>query len=51
MRKGDVYETVEHYSRQNRLGYVHLRNVRDKVPHYKETFILDMVGAANGPRT
>lgn len=21
------------------LGYVHLRNVRDKVPHYKETFI------------
>jgi sensor histidine kinase YesM len=24
-----------------RLGYVHLRNVRDKVPHYKETFIDD----------
>ena len=29
------------YSRQHRLGYVHLRNVRDKVPHYKETFIDD----------
>lgn len=41
MTEGDIYETVDHYSRQNRLGYVHLRNVRDKVPHYKETFIDD----------
>jgi len=41
MTEGDIYETVDQYSRQQRLGYVHLRNVRDKVPHYKETFIDD----------
>jgi mannonate dehydratase len=41
MTEGDVYEAVETYARQNRIGYVHLRNVRDKVPHYKETFIDD----------
>lgn len=41
MTEGDIYDVVDHYSRQNRLGYVHLRNVRDKVPHYKETFIDD----------
>jgi len=41
MKDGDVYEAVETYSRQQKLGYVHLRNVRDKVPHYKETFIDD----------
>jgi mannonate dehydratase len=41
MTEGDIYEVVDQYSRQHRLGYVHLRNVRDKVPHYKETFIDD----------
>ena len=41
MTEGDIYETVDHYSRQNRLGYVHLRNVREKVPFYQETFIDD----------
>jgi len=41
MTEGDVYDVVDQYSRQNRLGYVHLRNVRDKVPFYKETFIDD----------
>jgi len=41
MTEGDIYEATDSYSRQNRLGYVHLRNVRDKVPHYKETFIDD----------
>ena len=41
MTEGDIYDVVDQYSRQNRLGYVHLRNVRDKVPHYKETFIDD----------
>lgn len=35
----DVYEAVDNYSRQGRLAYVHLRNIRDKVPFYKETFI------------
>ena len=41
MADGDVYEAVTHYSRQKKLAYVHLRNVRDKVPYYKETFIDD----------
>jgi mannonate dehydratase len=41
MKDGNVYDAVETYSRQQKLGYVHLRNVRDKVPHYKETFIDD----------
>jgi mannonate dehydratase len=41
MTEGDIYDVVDQYSRQNRLGYVHLRNVRDKVPYYKETFIDD----------
>lgn len=41
MTEGDVYESVEQYSKQGRLGYVHFRNVRGKVPTYKETFIDD----------
>jgi len=39
MTEGDVYEAVDAYSRQGRIAYVHLRNVRGKVPTYKETFI------------
>jgi len=39
MTEGDIYETVETYARQNKIAYVHLRNVRGKVPNYKETFI------------
>ncbi len=41
MTEGNIYDVVDHYSRQHRLGYVHLRNVRDKVPYYQETFIDD----------
>jgi mannonate dehydratase len=41
MTEGDVYDVVDQYSRQQRLGYVHFRNVRGKVPTYKETFIDD----------
>lgn len=39
MTGGDVYAAIEQYSRQQRIAYVHLRNVRGKVPHYKETHI------------
>jgi mannonate dehydratase len=39
MTDGDIYEIVDKYSRQGKLAYVHLRNVRGKVPFYKETFI------------
>ncbi len=37
--RDDVYGAVETYSRQGKLAYVHLRNVRGQVPFYKETFI------------
>ena len=47
MTEGDVHETVDHYSRQGKIAYIHLRNVVGKVPHYRETFIdegdVDMV--------
>ena len=39
MTEGDIYEVVDTYSRQGKLGYVHFRNVRGKVPYYRETFI------------
>jgi mannonate dehydratase len=39
MAEGDVYEMVDRYSRQGSVCYVHLRNVRGKVPHYTEVFI------------
>jgi mannonate dehydratase len=41
MSEGDIYEVVDHYSRQNCLGYLHCRNVNGKVPSYRETFIDD----------
>ena len=41
MTEGDIYQTVERYSRQGKLAYVHFRNVIGKVPYYKETFVDD----------
>lgn len=41
MTEGDIYNTVDTYSRQHRLGYIHFRNITGKVPTYKETFIDD----------
>ncbi len=41
MAGGDVYEAVDKYSRQGRIAYIHIRNVRGKVPSYRETFIDD----------
>jgi mannonate dehydratase len=35
----DIYEMVERYSSTGRIGYVHFRNVRGKVPNYYETFV------------
>lgn len=48
MTAGDVYEAVDRYSKQQRIGYVHVRNVSGKVPHYRETFIDD--GGVGMPR-
>lgn len=41
MAEGDVYEATDQYSRQGKLAYVHFRNVRGKVPYYRETFVDD----------
>jgi mannonate dehydratase len=41
MTEGDVYQTVDQYSRQGKLAYVHFRNVSGKVPYYRETFVDD----------
>lgn len=35
----DLYAWLDRFAAQQRIGYVHLRNVRDKAPHYRETFI------------
>jgi mannonate dehydratase len=39
MTEGDPYETIDEYSRAGKVAYVHVRNVRGKAPHYRETFI------------
>lgn len=39
MTEGDIYDVVETYAAQHKIAYVHLRNVRGKVPTYQETFI------------
>jgi mannonate dehydratase len=36
-----VYEAIDRFARQGRVAYVHLRNVRGRVPRYLETFIDD----------
>lgn len=49
MTDGDIYETIDQYSSQNAVGYVHFRNVKGKVPSYQEVFVdegdIDMIEA------
>ena len=49
MADGDLYETLETLSAQQKIAYVHVRNVKGRVPRYYETFIdegdIDMVKA------
>jgi mannonate dehydratase len=35
----DVYEAIDRYAGQGKIGYVHFRNVRGKVPNYREVFL------------
>lgn len=39
MTGGDIYAAVDSFSKQGRIGYIHLRNVRGKVPNYHEVFV------------
>ena len=41
MTEGDIYDTVDRYSRQGRVAYVHVRNIHGRIPRYHETFIDD----------
>jgi mannonate dehydratase len=41
MTEGNLYDTVDQYSSQKRIAYIHFRNVRGKAPYYRETFIDD----------
>ena len=41
MTEGDIYEAVENYSLQQKIAYIHVRNVHGQVPQYHETFIDD----------
>ena len=47
MTEGDVHNATDQYSKQNKIGYVHFRNVVGKVSFYKEIFVdegdIDMV--------
>jgi mannonate dehydratase len=47
MAEGNLYEAIDQYSRQGKIAYIHLRNVKGKAPYYRETFIdegdVDMV--------
>jgi mannonate dehydratase len=41
MSEGDIYECIDNYTAKGVVKYIHLRNVRGRVPHYHETFIDD----------
>jgi mannonate dehydratase len=49
MSEGDVYEAIDTYTKQDRVAYVHFRNIEGKVPRYHEVFVdegdVDMVRA------
>ena len=41
MTDDGLYACIDRYARLGRIAYVHLRNVRGRAPHYRETFIDD----------
>ncbi|HZG78598.1 MAG TPA: mannonate dehydratase [Paenibacillus sp.] len=49
MTEGDIYETIDRYGKQRAIAYVHFRNVKGKVPNYREVFVdegdIDMLRA------
>jgi len=44
-----VYEAIDHFTKKNKISYVHFRNVRGQLPNYYEEFIdtgdVDMIRA------
>jgi mannonate dehydratase len=49
MTEGDLYEAIARYAGQKKIAYVHFRNVKGKVPDYREVFVdegdIDMIRA------
>lgn len=47
MAEGDTYEALDWYASQQKISYVHFRNVKGKVPEYHEVFLdegdIDMI--------
>lgn len=39
MPGADIYDLTDRLSREDRIGYIHFRNVKGKVPHYHEVFV------------
>jgi mannonate dehydratase len=39
MGDNDIYDIIDRYSKRNKIGYVHMRNVVGSVPNYNEVFI------------
>lgn len=48
MKGVDLYETIRHFAKSGRIGYVHFRNTSGTVPRYSEVFIDD--GYVDMPR-
>lgn len=51
MSEGSALEALDTYSKQDRIFYIHFRNVKGKVPNYQEVFVdegdIDMIEAVN----
>lgn len=49
MQGSNIYEAIEQYASQDKISYVHFRNVKGKVPCYNEVFVdegdIDMLKA------
>lgn len=47
MQEGNIYDSLEQYASQNKISYIHFRNVKGKVPCYQEVFVdegdIDMI--------
>ena len=47
MESGNIYEFLEKHAKAGNIGYIHFRNVKGKVPHYREVFVdegdIDMI--------
>ena len=41
MPGGEIYSHVRRFARSGRIGYIHFRNVKGKVPRYVESFVDD----------